>query len=187
MTHLRVKKAYWVGSSREVKQSDNKNCKIVLVNCIDEKGDRNQARLSYFIDMSKSLKSLRYMDVVALRRPEMDLFSFEGRELPASVIEKTILTRDWREQMKFFVKSNPERLVRIYLCKESGEKVYWMKDDSSYTHMLAFAKEFPIDSAWELIYSRGFEEGLKLELVDRVLEKKKERTLWWYLNPLNWF
>ena len=156
------KKAYWVGGRTEVKQphTPETNCDLIYV---DSNQERDNARLIYFTSHPNKPSNLRYIDVVAIRKFEEDLYLYEGTELTDAAIQQIEKTKQWREETEIFVLSHRNATVRIF---SNEHRRYWLPGNIGYTHYLDKAGVFPIKQAWEFVKDCGAEKRIVLEIVD---------------------
>jgi len=158
---VKVKKAYFVGHKNEIDNYYSPETSNVVIS-VDLKENINVARRKFLQDKRFDFDNLSFIDVRARRKPESDLYLFEGQVKSMYEIHYIIEYRNWRYNMEKMVADNKGAKVYIW----SGQwGAYWCANGAGYTTKINDVGIYDIEDAWRRVSHVGLEKRISFELV----------------------
>lgn len=156
-----VKKAYFVGHKNEYYDRYSPETSNMVV-WIELNENVSVAKRKFLRDKRYEFDDLTFIDIRAKRKPESDLFLFEGENKSINQIYNITEYRDWRANMEKMVAENKGKKVYI----RSGQwNAYWRENGAGYTTKINDVGVYDIDDAWSRVSHVGLEKRISFELV----------------------
>jgi len=158
---VKVEKAYFVGHKDEINNRYSPETMNTVIS-VDLNENVNVARRKFLREKRFEFDNLSFIDIRARRKPESDLYLFEGEVKSMNQISNIIEYRNWRSNMEKMVADNKGAKVYIW----SGQwNAYWGANGSGYTTKIHDVGVYDIEDAWCRTSHAGLEKRISFELV----------------------
>ena len=164
-----VGKAYFVGHKNEYYDRYSPETSNTVI-WIELNENVNVARRKFLQTKYFEFDDLKFIDIRAKRKPESDLFLFEGEKKSMNQIYNITEYRDWYANMEKMVAENKGAKVYIH----SGQwNAYWCANGAGYTTKIKDVGVYDIEDAWRRTSHVGLEKRISFELITETIEKNK--------------
>jgi hypothetical protein len=158
---VKVKKVYFVGHKDEINNRHSPETSNTVIS-VDLKENVSIAKRKFLREKYFEFDNLSFIDIRARRKPEYDMFLFEGEVKSMNQISNIIEYRNWRSNMEKIVSDNKGKKVYIW----SGQwNAYWCANGCGYTTKLNDVGVYDIEDAWRRTSHVGLEKRISFELV----------------------
>lgn len=156
-----VKKAYFVGHKDEYYNRCSPETSNTVI-WIELNENVNIARRKFLREKYFEFDNLSFIDIRARRKPESDLFLFEGEAKSMNQIYNITEYRDWYSNMEKMVAENKGKKVYIW----SGQwNSYWRENGAGYTTKVNDVGIYDIEDAWNRVSHVGLEKRISFEFI----------------------
>lgn len=163
-----VAKAYFVGHKNEYYDRYSPETSNTVL-WIELNENVSVVKRKFLRDKRYEFDDLTFIDIRAKRKPESDLFLFEGEKKSMNQIYNITEYRDWRANMEKMVAEHKGQKVYIW----SGQwNAYWGANGCGYTTKVNDVGVYDIEDAWRRVSHVGLEKRISFELVKKNYEKK---------------
>jgi len=160
---IKVKKAYFVGHKNEINDNYNPETSNTIIG-IDLKESSSIARRKFLQEKYFDFDKLNFIDIRAIRKPEFDMFLFEGQVKSINQIYNITEYRNWLHNMEKMVSENKGKMVYIW----SGQwNAYWGSNGSGYTTKANDIGVYDIEDAWRRVSHVGIEKRISFEFIKK--------------------
>jgi hypothetical protein len=164
-----VGKAYFVGHKDEYYNRYSPETSNTVI-CVELNESVSIVKRKFLREKHFEFDDLKFIDIRAKRKPESDLFLFEGEKKSINQIYNITEYRDWRSRMEKMVAEHKGQKVYI----RSGQwNAYWCANGAGYTTKISDVGVYDIEDAWRRVSHVGLEKRISFELLSETIEKNK--------------